>query len=90
MLYQNLDRTITNVKCKDSSMYVLYEDSGKQLLAKGDGVNFENLVNEEVTISDFAIGESTVSVVADTFSKQDEVYKIEDKKLKQISKTNKA
>ena len=34
MLYQNLDRTITNVKCKDSSMYVLYEDSGKQLLAK--------------------------------------------------------
>tara|TARA_Y100001960_G_scaffold37115_1_gene35023 strand:- start:5303 stop:7165 length:1863 start_codon:yes stop_codon:yes gene_type:complete len=89
ILHPDLDRTVTNVKCSDSSMYVLYEDSGKQLLAKGDCTNLDNLVNEEVTISDFTINESSVSVIADTFSKQDEVYNIEDNKLKQISKTNK-
>ncbi len=31
---ENFDRTIVDVKTSEESMYVLYEDSGKQLLGK--------------------------------------------------------
>ena len=88
LLYQNLDRTIVDVKCTASFMYILYEDSGKQLIAKGDGTNLEKLVEEQVTISDFTVGSSAISVIANTFSKQDEIYELEGNILNQTSKTN--
>ena len=88
LLYQNLDRTIVDVKCTASFMYILYEDSGKQLIAKGDGTNLEKLVEEQVTISDFAVSSSAISVIANTFSKQDEIYELEENILNQTSKTN--
>ena len=59
-LYQDLDRPITNVKCRDSFMYILYEDSGKQLLGKGDGKNIEKLIDEQLTISDFEISSNRI------------------------------
>ena len=68
LLYENLDRTIVDVKCTESFMYILYEDSGKQLLAKGDGTNLEKLVDEQVTISDFTVGSPVISVIANSFS----------------------
>ena len=88
LLYQNLDRTILDVKCTALFMYILYEDSGKQLIAKGDGTNLEKLVEEQVTISDFTVGSSAISVIANTFSKQDEIYELEGNILNQTSKTN--
>jgi len=68
LLYPDLDRPVTNVKCTDSHMYILYEDSGKQLLAKGNGKSIEKLIDEEITISDFEINSNKISVVANTFS----------------------
>ena len=67
MLYKDLDRPITNVKCRDSFMYILYEDSGKQLLGKGDGKNIEILIDDQLTISDFEISSDKVAVIANTF-----------------------
>ena len=88
LLYQNLDRAIVDVKCMASFMYILYEDSGKQLIAKGDGASLKKLVEEQVTISDFTVGSSAISVIANTFSKQDEIYELEENVLNQTSKTN--
>ena len=87
VLYQDLDRPITNVKCRDSFMYILYEDSGKQLLGKGDGKNIEKLIDEQLTISDFEISSNRISVIANTFSKQDEIYELKDKKLEDWENT---
>jgi len=88
LFYQNLDRTIIDVKCTASFMYILYEDSGKQLIAKGDGTSLEKLIDEQVTISDFAVSSSAISVIANTFSKQDEIYGLEGGILSKKSKTN--
>ena len=87
VLYQDLDRPITNVKCRDSFMYILYEDSGKQLLGKGDGKNIEKLIDEQLTISDFETSSNRISVIANTFSKQDEIYELKDKKLEDWENT---
>ena len=87
VLYQDLDRPITNVKCIDSFMYILYEDSGKQLLGKGDGKNIEILINDQLTISDFEISSDRVAVIANTFSKQDEIYELKDGKIEDWENT---
>ena len=88
ILYPDLDRTITDVKCIDNFMYILYEDSGKQLLSRGDGVDLEKLIDEQITISDYVIESGKISVIVNSFSKQDEVYELEDGKLNKTSKTN--
>ena len=87
VLYQDLDRPITNVKCRDSFMYILYEDSGKQLLGKGDGKNIEILIDDQLTISDFEISSDKVAVIANTFSKQDEIYELKDGKIEDWENT---
>jgi len=87
VLYQDLDRPITNVKCIDSFMYILYEDSGKQLLGKGDGKNIEILIDDQLTISDFEISSDRVAVIANTFSKQDEIYELKDGKIEDWENT---
>ena len=87
VLYQDLDRPITNVECRDSFMYILYEDSGKQLLGKGDGKNIEKLIDDQLTISDFEISSDRISVIANTFSKQDEIYELKDGKLEDWENT---
>ena len=76
LLYSSLDRPIVDVKCEDSFMYILYEDSGKQLLARGDGKNIEKLIENQVTVSDFSVDSNKVAVVINTFSKQDEIYEL--------------
>jgi dipeptidyl aminopeptidase/acylaminoacyl peptidase len=68
-------------------MYILYEDSGKQLLGKGDGKNIEKLIDEQLTISDFEISSNRISVIANTFSKQDEIYELKDEKLEDWENT---
>ncbi len=87
VLYKDLDRPITNVKCRDSFMYILYEDSGKQLLGKGDGKNIEILIDDQLTISDFEISSDRVAVIANTFSKQDEIYELKDGKIEDWENT---
>ena len=87
VLYKDLDRPITNVKCIDSFMYISYEDSGKQLLGKGDGKNIEILINDQLMISDFEISSDRVAVIANTFSKQDEIYELKDGKIEDWENT---
>lgn len=85
---ENFDRTIVDVKTSKESMYVLYEDSGKQLLGKMIKDRIENLFSEEITITDFAIQDKDLFFIANSFTRSDEVFKYTESKIEKISKTN--
>ena len=69
-------------------MYVLYEDSGKQLLGKMTNDGIENLFSEEITITDFAIQDENLFFIANSFTRGDEVFKYTESEIEKISKTN--
>ena len=85
---ENFDRTIVDVKTSEESMYVLYEDSGKQLLGKMTKDGIENLFSEEITITDFAIQDENLFFIANSFTRSDEVFKYTESEIEKISKTN--
>lgn len=85
---ENFDRTIVDVKTFKNSMYVLYEDSGKQLLGKKTKNGIENLISEEITITDFMIEENDIFFIANSFTRNDEVFKYTELGIEKISKTN--
>ena len=84
--YHSLDRNIVKADVKDSKLYFLYEDSGKTLLR--DATNNVDLVNQEITIKDFAFNEDKTYVIANSFSSPDEIYEVNDGQLTKISKAN--
>ena len=85
---ENFDRTIVDVKTLENSMYVLYEDSGKQLLGKKTKDGIENLISEDITITDFVIGNNNVFFIANSFTRNDEIFKYTELGMEKISKTN--
>ena len=85
---ENFDRTIVDVKTSEDTMYVLYEDSGKQLLGKMTKDGIENLFSEEITITDFAIQDENLFFIANSFTRSDEVFKYTESEIEKISKTN--
>ena len=85
---ENFDRTIVDVKTLENSMYVLYEDSGKQLLGKKTKDGIENLISEDITITDFVIGNSDIFFIANSFTRNDEIFKYTELGMEKISKTN--
>jgi len=87
-LDSSFDRTIVDVKTTDSSMYILYEDSGKQLLAKNTLNGIQNLISDDITITDFAVENNDLFIIANSFTKNDEIYKYNHPNMKKISKTN--
>ena len=84
--YHSLDRNVVKAETNNSRLYFLYEDSGKTLLR--DAVNNVDLVNEDITIKDFAFNDEKTYVIANSFSSPDEVYEIIDGQLTKISKAN--
>ena len=85
---ENFDRTIVDVKTFENSMYVLYEDSGKQLLGKKTKDGIENLISEDITITDFVIGNNDIFFIANSFTRNDEIFKYSELGMEKISKTN--
>ena len=85
---ENFDRTIVDVKTFENSMYVLYEDSGKQLLGKKTKDGIENLISEDITITDFVIGNNDIFFIANSFTRNDEIFKYTELGMEKISKTN--
>lgn len=85
---ENFDRTIVDVKTFENSMYVLYEDSGKQLLGKKTKDGIENLISEDITITDFVIGNNDIFLIANSFTRNDEIFKYTELGMEKISKTN--
>ncbi|MDG1201490.1 MAG: S9 family peptidase, partial [Candidatus Actinomarina sp.] len=85
---ESFDRTIVDVKTSEEAMYVLYEDSGKQLLGKMTNDGIENLFSEEITITDFAIQDENLFFIANSFTRGDEVFKYTESEIEKISKTN--
>ena len=85
---ENFDRTIVDVKTLENSMYVLYEDSGKQLLGKKTKDGIENLISEDITITDFVIGNNDIFFIANSFTRNDEIFKYTELGMEKISKTN--
>ena len=84
----NFDRTIVDVKTTKDLMYVLYEDSGKQLLGVQTKEGIKNLFSEEIMITDFVATNQDLYFIANSFTRNDEVYKYVDSKMEKISKTN--
>ena len=84
--YHSLDRNVVKAEVNNSKLYFLYEDSGKTILRDAD--NNADLVNEEVTIKDFAFNDNKTYVIANSFSSPDEIYEINDGQLTKISKAN--
>ena len=87
---ENFDRTIVDVKTFENSMYVLYEDSGKQLLGEKTKDGIENLISEDITITDFVIGNNDLFFIANSFTRNDEIFKYTELGMEKISKTNDA
>ena len=85
---ENFDRTIVDVKTFENSMYVLYEDSGKQLLGKKTKDGIKNLISEDITITDFVIGNNDIFFIANSFTRNDEIFKYTELGMEKISKTN--
>ena len=85
---ENFDRTIVDVKTLENSMYVLYEDSGKQLLGKKTKDGIENLISEDITITDFVIVNNDIFFIANSFTRNDEIFKYSELGMEKISKTN--
>ena len=77
-----------DVKTFENSMYVLYEDSGKQLLGKKTKDGIENLISEDITITDFVIGNNDIFFIANSFTRNDEIFKYTELGMEKISKTN--
>src|SRR5210317_8470 len=82
------DKTIVDVKTTEENMYALYQDSGKQLIAKNTNNGLENLFDEDITITDFAIQKNEIFFLANSFTKSDEVFKYSESGIEKISKTN--
>lgn len=84
--YKLFDRNILKAKINNSLLYFLYEDSGRTLLR--DGTNNIDLVNLDITIKDFAFNNDGLYVIANSFSRPDEIYQIENGQLMKNSKAN--
>lgn len=86
----NFDRTIVDIKTTENLMYVLYEDSGKQLLGIKTEKGIKNLFSEEITITDFVIDNDDLYFIANSFTRNDEVFRYTESNIEKISKTNDA
>ena len=86
----NFDRTIVDIKTTENLMYVLYEDSGKQLLGIKTEKGIKNLFSEEITITDFVIDNEDLYFIANSFTRNDEVFRYTESNIEKISKTNDA
>jgi len=84
--HHSIDRNVVKAEVNNSKLYFLYEDSGKTLLR--DATNNIDLVNEDVTIKDFAFNDDKTYVIANSFSNPDEVYEVIDGQLTKVSKAN--
>jgi len=85
---KNFDRTVVDVKTSDTSMYVLYQDSGKQLLGEVTRDGIKNLFSEEITITDFVIQGRDLFFISNNFTQNDEVFKYSEAGIEKISKAN--
>ena len=83
--YRLFDRNIVKAEVHKSILYFLYEDSGKTLLR--NGTEKVDLIDENITIKDFALSDESTYVIANSFSNPDEVYELIDGELNKISKS---
>ena len=83
---RTFDRNVVKAEVNNSVLYFLYEDSGKTLLR--DGTNNIDLIDAEITVKDFAFNNDKTYVIANSFSKPDEVYELDNGQLEKTSKAN--
>ena len=84
--YRLFDRNIVKAEVYESILYYLYEDSGNTL--HRNGTEEIDLIDKNITIKDFAFSDGSTYVIANSFSRPDEVYELKDGELNKISKAN--
>ena len=80
------DRNVVSVKIHNDEIFCLYEDSGKTLLRNVS--QKETIIEDDITIKDFNFIGEDLYVIANTFSHPDEIFKLENGRLKKLSTTN--
>ena len=85
-LEHSFDRNVVSVKKHNNEIFCLYEDSGKTLLRNVSQKN--TIINDDITIKDFNFIGDELYVIANFFSRPDEILKFVDGKLKKLSTIN--
>ena len=85
-LEQSFDRNVVSVKTHNNEIICLYEDSGKTLLRNVS--QKKTIIEEDITIKDFNFIGEDLYVIANSFSRPDEIFKLVNEKLERLSTTN--
>ena len=85
-LEHSFDRNVVSVKKHNNEIFCLYEDSGKTLLRNVSQKN--TIINDDITIKDFNFIGDELYVIANFFSRPDEIFKFVDGELKKLSTIN--
>ena len=85
-LEHSFDRNVVSVKIHNNEIFCLYEDSGRTLLRNVS--KKETIIEEDITIKDFNFIDEDLYVIANSFSRPDEIFKLANGKLKKLSTTN--
>ena len=85
-LEHSFDRNVVSVKTHNNEIFCLYEDSGKTLLRNVS--QKKTIIEEDITIKDFNFIGDDLYVIANSFSRPDEIFKLVNEKLERLSTIN--
>ena len=85
-LEHSFDRNVVSVKTHNNEIFCLYEDSGKTLLRNVS--QKKTIIEEDITIKDFNFIGDDLYVIANSFSRPDEIFKLVNEKLERLSNIN--
>ena len=92
ILTKAIDRNIINPRFSkvDNTIFFKMEDSGEQPLASitSTGESFQRLLPGELTVKDFQLGKSNLYTLHSCADQPADIYKLEGKQLRQLTKIN--
>jgi dipeptidyl aminopeptidase/acylaminoacyl peptidase len=94
VLTKNLDRNISKPAfSKDGkTIYFLLEENGRSILAatKPTDNNITRVVNEDISIRDYAVGDTSLFLLLGKANRPNNIYRMENNNLKEITGVNDA
>ncbi|CAN5120080.1 S9 family peptidase [soil metagenome] len=92
VITKELDRNISNPRFSDEGdkIWFLLEDRGERQLAsiQPDGQNLQRVIDDKISVRDFDLNDSVISVLAARFNEPGEVYTFENNQLLQKTYKN--
>jgi dipeptidyl aminopeptidase/acylaminoacyl peptidase len=92
VISKEIDRNISNPRFSEDgdTIWFLLEDSGERQLAsiQPDGQNLQRVIEGEISVQDFDLNDSVISLLAARFNEPGEVYTFENDQLRQKTYKN--